>query len=191
MLDGMIGRKLGMMRLYDGSGRVHGVTVIELGPNRVTQLRTKEHDGYEAVQLGFTGNRKRLNRPERGHLRRANVDAPLSMLQGVQDRGHLGLRHRAGDHGRGVRGRTVRQRDGHLERARLARAASSAGTSAAARRRTASPTGIARPVRWARARRRAAPGKGQKMAGHMGAEQKTVTQSARGPRGPRARPALR
>ena len=66
---GMIGRKVGMMRLYDGAGRARAVTVIELGPNRVTQLRTAERDGYEAVQVGFSGNRKRINRPERGHLR--------------------------------------------------------------------------------------------------------------------------
>ena len=71
----MLGRKLGMMRLYDGAGRARGVSVIELGPNTVTQLRTTERDGYTAVQIGFDGNRKRVNRPERGHLRRAGVEA--------------------------------------------------------------------------------------------------------------------
>lgn len=78
---GMIGRKVGMMRLYDGAGRARAVTVIELGPNRVTQLRTPERDGYEAVQVGFAGNRKRVNRPERGHLRAAGVDDTLTVLQ--------------------------------------------------------------------------------------------------------------
>ena len=78
----MIGRKLGMMRLYDGSGRVRPVTVIELGPNRVTQLRTVERDGYEAVQIGFGGNRKRLTRPQRGHLRGAGLEGEtLSLLR--------------------------------------------------------------------------------------------------------------
>jgi large subunit ribosomal protein L3 len=81
MISGMIGRKIGMMRLYDGAGRVRAVTVMEVGPNRVTQLRTTERDGYEAVQLGFTGARKRLNRPERGHLRKSGVDEVLSVLQ--------------------------------------------------------------------------------------------------------------
>ncbi len=80
MVSGMIGRKVGMMRLYDGAGRARAVTVIELGPNRVTQVRTTERDGYEAVQLGFTGNRKRVNRPERGHLRKAGIEEPLTML---------------------------------------------------------------------------------------------------------------
>ena len=80
MVSGMIGRKVGMMRLYDGAGRARAVTVIELGPNRVTQVRTTERDGYEAVQLGFPGNRKRVNRPERGHLRKAGIEEPLTML---------------------------------------------------------------------------------------------------------------
>ena len=82
MIRGMIGRKLGMMRLYDGGGEVRAVTVIELGPNRVTQRRTLERDGYEAVQIGFSGNRKRLNRPQRGHLGKAGLgNETLSLLQ--------------------------------------------------------------------------------------------------------------
>ena len=82
MIRGMIGRKLGMMRLYDAAGRVRPVTVLRLGPNRVTQLRTMERDGYEAVQIGFAGDRKRLTRPQRGHLRRAGAgDEALSLLR--------------------------------------------------------------------------------------------------------------
>jgi len=77
----MIGRKVGMMRLYDGGGRVRAVTAIELGPNRVTQLRTGERDGYQAVQIGYRGKRKRLTRPARGHLRQAGVEEPLSVLR--------------------------------------------------------------------------------------------------------------
>ena len=81
MVSGMIGRKVGMMRVYDGVGRARAVTVIELGPNRVTQVRTTERDGYEAVPLGYTGIRKRVNRPERGHLRAAGVEDALTVLQ--------------------------------------------------------------------------------------------------------------
>jgi large subunit ribosomal protein L3 len=81
MLDGMIGRKIGMMSLYTADGRLHACTVIELGPNHVTQIRTADRDGYSAVQLGFSGARKRVNRPERGHLRKAGVDAVLTRLQ--------------------------------------------------------------------------------------------------------------
>ena len=82
MTTGMIGRKLGMMRLYDGSGHVRGVTVIELGPNYVTQVRTPDRDGYSAVQLGFTGKRKHLTGGQRGHLRAAGLERQtLSTLQ--------------------------------------------------------------------------------------------------------------
>jgi large subunit ribosomal protein L3 len=66
MIKGMVGRKLGMTQIFDESGVVHPVTVIECGPNVVTQIRTQEKDGYEAIQLGF-GIDKRLNKPEQGH----------------------------------------------------------------------------------------------------------------------------
>lgn len=82
---GMIGRKVGMMRLYDGAGRSRGVSVIELGPNYVTQVRTPERDGYSAVQLGFPGARKRANRPERGHLRAAGVEGRSPVLTRLQE----------------------------------------------------------------------------------------------------------
>jgi large subunit ribosomal protein L3 len=68
MIKGMVGRKLGMTQVFDESGVVHPVTVIECGPNIVTQVRTQAKDGYEAIQLGF-GVDKRLNKPERGHLK--------------------------------------------------------------------------------------------------------------------------
>lgn len=82
---GMIGRKVGMMRLYDGAGRSRGVTVIELGPNYVTQVRTPERDGYSAVQLGFPGARKRANRPERGHLRAAGLEGRTPVLTRLRE----------------------------------------------------------------------------------------------------------
>lgn len=74
MTVGLIGRKVGMMRLYDGSGRSRGVSVIEFAPNYVTQLRTEDRDGYTAVQIGARGRRKRVNRPMRGHLRTAGLE---------------------------------------------------------------------------------------------------------------------
>lgn len=66
MIKGMVGRKLGMTQIFDARGLAHPVTVIECGPNVVTQIRTSEKDGYEAIQLGF-GVDKRLNKAERGH----------------------------------------------------------------------------------------------------------------------------
>lgn len=81
-IPGMIGRKVGMMTLYDGSGRARGVTVIETTGNRVTQIRNTDRDGYEAVQIGAPGRRKKLTKPETGHLRTADLERePLSELQ--------------------------------------------------------------------------------------------------------------
>jgi large subunit ribosomal protein L3 len=66
MIQGMIGKKLGMTQVFDETGLAHPVTVLEVGPCVVTQVKTAERDGYSAVQLGF-GLDKRLNKPERGH----------------------------------------------------------------------------------------------------------------------------
>lgn len=66
MIQAMVGKKLGMTQVFDESGVVYPATVIECGPNVVTQIKTDEKDGYEAVQLGF-GLDSRLNRPEQGH----------------------------------------------------------------------------------------------------------------------------
>ncbi len=65
----IIGRKVGMTQLFDEKGNVTGVTVIEAGPNYVTQVKTLENDGYTAVQLGFGEVlAKKLSRGELGHL---------------------------------------------------------------------------------------------------------------------------
>ncbi len=66
MIQGLIGRKLGMTQVFDEGGIVHPVTVVEAGPCVVTQVKTEESDGYAALQLGF-GLDERLNQPERGH----------------------------------------------------------------------------------------------------------------------------
>jgi large subunit ribosomal protein L3 len=66
MIQGLIGKKLGMSQLFDDTGLAHPVTVLEVGPCVITQIKSPERDGYSAVQLGF-GLDKRLNRPERGH----------------------------------------------------------------------------------------------------------------------------
>jgi large subunit ribosomal protein L3 len=68
MITGIIGRKLGMTQIYQEDGTALAVTAIEAGPCVVTQLKTGETDGYDAVQLGF-GQAKRLNSPEKGHLK--------------------------------------------------------------------------------------------------------------------------
>jgi len=74
MLSGLIGKKLGMTQLADAHGRVRAVTVVQLGPCTVTQLKTQPTDGYDSVQV--TWGKKKLTRvsaPERGHFQKANV----------------------------------------------------------------------------------------------------------------------
>ena len=68
MIQGFLGRKIGMSQVFREDGRVVPVTVIEAGPCTVTQVKTTENDGYEAVQLGF-GQTKKANKPMRGHLK--------------------------------------------------------------------------------------------------------------------------
>jgi len=70
MVHGLIGRKLGMTQIFDDQGLARPVTVIEAGPCVVTQVRTSDKDGYEAVQLGY-GVAKKLNKPEQGHVRKS------------------------------------------------------------------------------------------------------------------------
>ena len=67
MIQGFLGKKIGMTQVFRDDGRVIPVTVVEAGPCIVTQIKTQEKDGYEAVQLGF-GEVKRLNKPRAGHL---------------------------------------------------------------------------------------------------------------------------
>ncbi len=65
----LIGRKVGMTQLFDEKGNVTGVTVIEAGPNYVTQIKTMAKEGYDAIQLGFGEvQAKKLSRVELGHL---------------------------------------------------------------------------------------------------------------------------
>jgi large subunit ribosomal protein L3 len=72
MIQALLGRKLGMTRMFDENGVVTASTLVEAGPCFVTQLRTPERDGYLAVQLGF-GEKRRPNQPERGHLKAAGL----------------------------------------------------------------------------------------------------------------------
>ncbi|HEM61136.1 MAG TPA: 50S ribosomal protein L3 [Chloroflexi bacterium] len=66
-MKGILGKKVGMTQIFDETGEVIPVTVIEAGPCYVTQIKSAKVDGYEALQLGF-GEAKRVNKPQRGHL---------------------------------------------------------------------------------------------------------------------------
>ena len=74
MKKGIIGKKIGMTQIFDESGKVIPVTVVEAGPCVVVQKKTVENDGYEAVQLGF-GEVKatRVNKPMKGHFDKADA----------------------------------------------------------------------------------------------------------------------
>jgi len=72
MIQALLGRKLGMTRLFDENGVVTASTLIEAGPCFITHLRTPENDGYTAVQLGF-GSKPRPTKPQKGQLKRANL----------------------------------------------------------------------------------------------------------------------
>ena len=68
-MSGLMARKIGMTRIFRENGQVVPVTVLEAQPNPVTQVKTMETDGYEALQIGYrTQKKQRLNRPTLGHL---------------------------------------------------------------------------------------------------------------------------
>ena len=70
----IIGRKIGMTQIFDETGKVISVTVIEAGPCVVAQVKSVETDGYNAIQLGFGDVKEsKLNRPEKGHFQKANL----------------------------------------------------------------------------------------------------------------------
>lgn len=74
MKKAIIGKKIGMTQIFDEMGKVIPVTVIEAGPCVVTQKKTVEKEGYEAVQLGFGEvNEKHISKPEAGHLKKNNL----------------------------------------------------------------------------------------------------------------------
>ncbi|MFQ6113502.1 MAG: 50S ribosomal protein L3 [bacterium] len=73
-MSGIIGRKVGMTRIFDSFGRDVPVTVIEAGPCFVTQIKTQETDGYDAIQVGFEDKKeKHTTKPEMGHFTKAEV----------------------------------------------------------------------------------------------------------------------
>ena len=81
MQKAIIGKKVGMTQIFDESGKVIPVTVVEAGPCVVTQKKTVETDGYTAVQLGFGDVKEsKLTKPEAGHLKKAGV-APKKHLK--------------------------------------------------------------------------------------------------------------
>ncbi len=81
-MPGIIGRKVGMTSIYSVEGKAMPCTVIEAGPCVVTQVKTQDRDGYDAVQLGF-GDRKEKNTPNalKGHFKKASTDPKSKLVE--------------------------------------------------------------------------------------------------------------
>ncbi len=93
-MSGIIGKKIGMTSIYDANGKNIPCTVIEAGPCVITQVKTPETDGYNALQLGFEDQKEsRVNKPSTGHFKKAGV-APKKKL--VEFRNFKG-EHNLGD----------------------------------------------------------------------------------------------
>ena len=79
---GIVGRKAGMSRVFLEDGKSVPVTLIEATPNRITQIKTPDTDGYSAVQLGWTEKRAKVaNKPEVGHAKKAGVAPQRTLLE--------------------------------------------------------------------------------------------------------------
>ena len=85
-MKGILGRKIGMTQVFATNGKLVPVTVVEVEPNVVSQIKTKENDGYDAIQLAAVEKtEKHSNKPEMGHLKKANTTPKrfLKELRGV------------------------------------------------------------------------------------------------------------
>jgi 50S ribosomal protein L3 len=83
-MKGILGKKVGMTQVFTEEGKLIPVTVISVEPNVVTQIKTKDNDGYEAIQLGFeTIKEKSSNKPKIGHTKKANTE-PKRFLREIR-----------------------------------------------------------------------------------------------------------
>ena len=81
MTIGLLGNKIGMTQIFDKNGNVIPVTILKVGPSIITQIKTKEKDGYNAIQVGYYEVlAKKLNKPKLGHLRKSKIK-PLKYLK--------------------------------------------------------------------------------------------------------------
>ena len=83
-MKGILGRKVGMTEVFTTDGKLIPVTVVEVEPNVITQIKTVEKDGYNSIQLGaFTKREKVSNKPEMGHIKKANT-TPKRFLKEIK-----------------------------------------------------------------------------------------------------------
>ena len=172
MKKGLIGRKVGMTQIFDEKGNVIPVTVVELGPCTVTQKKTVENDGYNAVQLGFDDMKvTRTNKPMKGHFDKANV-APKKILKEfrLEDDSALNVGDiikadifAAGEKVDVVGTSKGKGTAGVIKRWNFSRLKETHGTGPVARH--AGSLGVIDPARIF---------KGKRMAGHLGSERVTI-----------------
>ena len=172
MKKGLIGRKVGMTQIFDEKGNVIPVTVVELGPCTVTQKKTVENDGYNAVQLGFEDKKvTRTNKPMKGHFDKANV-APKKILKEfrLEDDSAINVGDilkadifAAGEKVDVVGTSKGKGTAGVIKRWNFSRLKETHGTGPVARH--AGSLGVIDPARIF---------KGKKMAGHLGCERVTI-----------------
>ena len=171
MKKGIVGKKLGMTQLFDANGNVVPVTVIEAGPCVVSQKKTVENDGYEAIQVGYADMKaSKVNKPMKGHFAKGDV-APKKVLREFRIEGS-GLN--VGDiikadiftEGEAVDVRGTSKGKGYagvIKRWNFGRLKESHGTGPV--HRHGGSLGVIDPARVF---------KGKKMAGHLGNERVTV-----------------
>ena len=170
-MKGILGRKIGMTQVFATNGKLVPVTVIEVEPNIVSQIKTKENDGYDAIQLAAIEKKEsRSNKPEKGHLKKANTTPKrfLRELRGVDVSNYsLGQELKADIFSLGemvdVTGTSKgKGTQGVIKRHNQSRGPMSHGSQS---HRVVGSMGTLLPMR-------VIPGK--KMPGHMGGEQVTV-----------------
>src|SRR5947207_561603 len=84
-LDSLIGRKVGMTSIFDSAGAMLGVTVLEVGPNRVMHRRTKAKDGYDSVVLGYgEAKASRAKKPQLDAAKKAGIDTAAKVVREVR-----------------------------------------------------------------------------------------------------------
>ena len=147
MINAIYGKKIGMTQIFNEDDRVVPVTVIQAEPNTICQVKTKDSDGYEAVQLGFGAiKEKKVNKPMAGHFAKQGT-APTRYLREV--RVENAGEYKVGD----------QQTVAAFAETKKVDVTGTSKASAAARAATAR-TSIALPVRWASAPRRPACSRG-------------------------------
>ena len=171
-MKALLGRKIGMTQIFTEEGDVVPVTVIEAGPETVTQVKTMENDGYEAVQIGFEDQKAhRVTKPMAGHFEKAGVSAKKVLAEFRPEEGEsyeVGQVITVADFEEGARLDITGTSKGKGTQGNIKRHGHHRGPMTHGSRNQRKPGSIGQCAYPARVR------KGLHMAGHMGDERVTV-----------------